>query len=153
MVRRASFHRWGVKANRRNPFPPTALPVLLATALLAACAAPPPPAPAPLPSAPPPLAAPAPAPPPPPADWRDAPRTQGDWRWDLAQGNVQAVYGPAAAPPLVKLTCDRAAGTVVLARNAADGGSADAVPMALITTSISRALISEPAATTPGWLV
>jgi hypothetical protein len=71
----------------------------------------------------------------------------------VAQGNEQAVYGPAVAPPLVKLICDRAAGEVVLARNATDGGSADAVPMALITTSISRALISEPPPSTPSWLV
>lgn len=88
-------------------------------ALLAGCVPQPPASPpAPPPAAPPP----APTPPPPPAeapgDWRDAPLSPGEWRYDN-QGRSIAYYGPPAAPSLA-LRCD--GGAVALTRSGGDGG-------------------------------
>ncbi len=127
-------------------------------ALLGACAAPtPPPAPAP-----PPVAAAQPAPPPPapaplslaPADWRDAPRTSGDWRWGIVDGRSTASYGADPAAPVARLVCDRARGAVLLARTAtASDAQESPLPMALTTTSGTSALVSDPALSGKGWLV
>lgn len=114
------------------------------------------PAPAPAP-APQPTVTPAPPPaplPPAPADWRDAPRTPGDWRWGIIAGRSSAGYGADPVVPLVTLTCDRASGQVLLARAALGGdGAREHVPMALTTVSGTRALLSEPLQSPAGWLV
>lgn len=140
---------------RLRPF--RVAPVLAGIAVLTACAAPqkpPAPAAAPLPAPPPPIAAPA-----PPEDWRDAPRTPGDWHWSPAAGKSQASYGTDAAAPLATLKCDRDRGaivlarsTVVLARSSVAPADPAPLPMALVTTTTTRALMSDPALAAPGWL-
>lgn len=117
-----------------------ALLVLSVTALaLAGCASQPRPAPGPPVLAPPrpPLprpSAPLPAPSPPPADWRDAPRTPGDWRWSNAGGRSLASYGPAGAPVLT-LACDGPGRTVTLFRSWA---APQAGPLTITATSARR---------------
>ncbi|WP_231466974.1 hypothetical protein [Novosphingobium sp. CECT 9465] len=112
--------------------------------LVAACSSPqvvPPP--------PPPVAQrPAPAPPPPPAaafkDWRDAPQTPGDWRYEQRNEGGVARYGSSTAT-LFALACNRASGTVSLIRT---GTSSVSLPMSIATTSEIRALSAEPASQT-----
>jgi hypothetical protein len=110
-----------------------------ALALLAsACAAPTvvPPAP------PPPQPRPAPPPPPPPPaptvkDWRDAPQTTGNWRYEAGT----ARFGPGEST-LFAMTCNRAGGTISLIRT---GASTVALPMTVATSTQTRPLSAEPA--------
>ncbi len=125
--------------------------VSTAVALLTSCAAPrmiPPPAP-------PPVIAPIPVPPAPklPANWRDLPVTPGQWSWALENGRSIARFGSPDAPPLVILSCDRAALQVLFAR-AGTGAEIPGqhLPMAISTTTGIRALTSEPAVSLPGWI-
>lgn len=119
------------------------LPAVLTTALLAALAscAPTPaprPAPRPAPVAPrAPLAAPAPLP----QDWRDWPRTAGDWvyRQD-ARGSI-ALFGPVGMDAELTLRCDRAARQLYLSRR----GTASAAPITIRTSSLLRSLPAAPA--------
>lgn len=121
-----------------------------ATILLSACAAVPKPE-APVVVAPPRPVLPRPAPlPVAPADWRDAPQTPGNWFWAQTGGRSTASFGLLGRPPLVTLTCDRAAGQVQLARA---GAAPTAVPLAVATTSGRRPLLSDPARSPAGWLV
>ncbi|MBW8785403.1 MAG: hypothetical protein JF593_12335 [Novosphingobium sp.] len=100
---------------------------------------------APLPSRPPPavaLPSPAPAPlfipmPKQSNDWRDAPATEGDWRWALEDGASVARFASPAAATLVELRCDRPAGVVRLRRAAS---AAESAPLTVITTSTTRVL-------------
>jgi hypothetical protein len=106
--------------------------------LLAGCA-PAPPQPAPTPPAP------VPAPPPPPRaepapNWRDAALTPGDWTWSAASGRSTAQYGAPGAPPAMTLTCDRAAGTITLAR---PGGAGAPAPVVITTTTARRVFSGE----------
>lgn len=48
------------------------------------------------------------------ADWRDLPRTPGDWQYRGIGGGSAATYGVRGAAPLATLTCDRAAGQVTM---------------------------------------
>lgn len=48
------------------------------------------------------------------ADWRDLPRTPGDWQYRGLGGGSAATYGVRGAAALATLTCDRAAGQVTL---------------------------------------
>lgn len=94
------------------------------------------------PPAPQPTRRPAPPAPPPPAqpaykDWRDAPQTPGDWRYD----NGTARFGSAGAT-LFALTCNRAARTVSLIRT---GTAPQSLPMTISTSSETRPLSAEPA--------
>lgn len=103
--------------------------------LLGACVAPsaPPPAPAPRPAPRPvPVAPPA---APVPADWRDWPRTPGDWRWQPGS----ASYGVAGAAPMLLMRCQ--GGQVVLAVPGARGPAVE-----IRTTSTSRSVAATPAA-------
>ncbi|ABD27106.1 hypothetical protein Saro_2670 [Novosphingobium aromaticivorans DSM 12444] len=109
---------------------------------MSACAAPPVVPPAPPPPAPRPA-----APPPPPApaqslkDWRDAPQTPGDWRFEMrAEGGI-ARFGTAQGT-LFALSCNREARTITLVRT---GSSAVSLPMTVATTSETRPLSAEPA--------
>lgn len=87
-------------------------------------------------------------------DWRDAPRTPGDWRWGIVDGKSTATYGTDPAAPIARLTCDRADGQILLARYAtAASGAQAALPMALTSTSGTSALVSDPALSRAGWLV
>jgi len=94
--------------------------------------------PAPLPAHPrtaPPVAIATPTAPPPPAiDWRDAPLPAGDWQWLPRSGGSQARFGQPGQPPLLILTCDRAAASVELALPATGPAAA-----ATITTSTASA--------------
>lgn len=95
------------------------------------------------PAAPPPAPRPAPAPPVPRPqpqafkDWRDAPQTVGDWRYE---GSV-ARFGPGNAT-LFALACDRPAATMRLIRT---GTSTVSLPMTVVTTSDTRPLSADPA--------
>lgn len=116
---------------------------LLATILIAGCVprAEPPPAPVPPPAAPPPAS---PAPAPAPADWRDRPRTPGDWR----QGADMATYADPAGRALLTLACDRTARQVWLTRPSPVAATA----LTVRTTSTVRALPArtrEPADAAP----
>ncbi len=64
-----------------------------------------------------------------------------------------ARFGVPSAVPLVVLSCDRNAGQILLAR-AASGNEipGDHVPMAISTTTGTRAMTSEPAVSEPGWV-
>lgn len=148
-----------MKAIRPRHRPLAAATACLLIGLIGSCAAPrqePASVPVPMPS-PAPTAQPAPPPPPlppPPADWRDAPRTPGSWTWGIVAGRSSAVYGADPSAPLATLTCDRASGRVMLARAALRGdGASQAVALAVTTTGASRALLSDPALSPPGWLV
>jgi len=103
--------------------------------LLAACvpAAPPPAAPPPRPAAP--VAAPAPAPLT--ADWRDWPRTPGDWSYERAGSESRATFRPAG----VSLSC----GTDRRLRLAIAGR---AMAPVMIRTSTASRLLSPDAAGT-----
>ena len=117
-----------------------------ALALLSACAAerkPPPPVVRPVPRP-----TPAPAPPPrPPADWRDVPITPGDWTYRAEATGSSARFGTPGAEPLLSLSCERAAGRLVLRRAGAAPGP---VPLTIVTTSSTRSLsaVPEPAPAT-----
>jgi len=125
-----------MKINRAAQFAP-AFSCALAL-MVGACSAPqvvPPPAPQP-------TSRPAPPPPPPSAqpafkDWRDAPQTPGDWRYE----NGTARFGSAGST-LFAITCNRAARTVSLIRT---GTAQRALPMTVATTSETRPLSAEPA--------
>ncbi|MDF2638378.1 MAG: hypothetical protein K0R64_1362 [Novosphingobium lindaniclasticum] len=140
----ASFHTKGMKANPRrrthaHSFSRTLSRRLLATApltalaLLAACvpaSKPPAPAPRPVPTpaAPPPLAA------PPPADWRDAPRTPGDWR--LTSPGIASF-----ADGVFGIRCNRASSTISLFRS---GAASAPVSLTIATSDTTRALTARP---------
>lgn len=102
----------------------------------------PPPAPAPRPA---PARAPAPPPPAPTlgADWRDWPRTPGDWHYRAGR----ATYGVAGGAPLATLRCDPATRRVTLSRT----GFASTT-LTLRTTSAVRAIPATPDVGAPGML-
>ncbi len=62
------------------------------------------PRPAPAPAAPPPVA----------GDWRDLPRTPGDWQYRGVGGGSAATYGARGAAPVMTLTCNRSARQVTM---------------------------------------
>ncbi|WP_374527342.1 hypothetical protein [Novosphingobium sp.] len=142
-----------MKAIRPNHRPLPIAHALGVLGFLTSCAAPqqapaPLPAPAPAPSL---MPKPQPAPlPPPPADWRDAPRTPGNWSWSNAGGKSVATYGSSPAAALVTFTCDRVRGEVLIARAALGGGQ---VPMALTSTTGTRALLSQGGPNSESWQV
>lgn len=94
-------------------------------------------------AAPPPAPKPTQAPPPPQAqaqtfkDWRDAPQTVGDWRYESGV----ARFGPGSAT-LFALACNRHAATMSLIRT---GTSSVSLPMTVVTTSDTRPLSADPA--------
>ena len=140
---------------KANPLASLAISAVLAAT--ASCAAvPPPPAPPPVTAAPPaPVRTPPPAPlPAPPQDWRDAPATPGVWRWTQESSGPTALsvarFGRPGQPTLASLTCNRAAGQVLLGRA---GTSSEHVPMQVTTTTGTRPLLSEPLAGSAGELV
>lgn len=98
------------------------------------------PAPAPTPTVRP---RPTPAPlPPSTIDWREHARSPGDWTWSMAGGRSTARFAGGA----LSFTCDRAAGTVTMAR----AGTAQApVAMTVLTSSQTRPLTGEPVAGPP----
>lgn len=133
-----------MKANRSNP---GILFTLAALAAVSGCvkpvAPPPPPPPASAPPPPKPL-------PKPPADWRDAAQTPGTWFWSNTGGRSTATFAVLGGAHQARLTCDRAANAVLLAR---PGDALVPVPMQVTTTALSRPLMSDPARSTPGWVV
>jgi len=134
-----------------------AIAPLLVLALLASCAAPQKPAPqppAPVTSAPPPAPAPAPLPPPP-ADWRDAAQTPGSWRWSAGDPDNASVasFGTSRTDPVVMLVCDRLNKRVRLHRATDPLRPAPATPLQVVTTNMSRPMLSDPTLSTGGWLV
>ena len=100
-------------------------------------------------AAPPVAIRPTPPPPGPPADWRDLPVTPGVWNWQREAGRSVARFAAPGTAPVITLTCDRAAGQVLLARAGIGEGH---VPMAISTTNGTRPLTSEPAVSGPGWV-
>ena len=115
---------------------PLLLLTLTLTQVLAGCAA----APKPVPSPPPviivqPRPAP-PPPPPPPADWRDAPRSPGTWRWQREGRLSVARYGAEFS-----LTCDAASRQVTNWRSASQPAAG---PLTITTTSARRILNGMP---------
>jgi hypothetical protein len=131
-------------------------PLLVLAALLASCAAPQRPAPqppAPVVSTPPPAPAPAPLPPPP-ADWRDAAQTPGSWRWSWVDGISVAEFGVSRrTDALATLLCDPSNKRVLLMRATDPLRPAPATPLQVVTTSMSRPMLSDPALSTGGWLI
>lgn len=129
------------------------------TLLVSACVSPPPAPPAmaatPRPAPPPPPApvAPAPAPTPSPVanrgDWRDWPRTPGDWvyRQD-ARGSI-ALFGQPGADAELTLRCDRAAAVIYVSRR---GPATSDSAMTVRTTSIVRTLAMRPTGGNPSYL-
>ncbi len=119
--------------------------------LLGSCSAPPPPQPIRAPELVPPPAPPPPAPLPRPADWRDIMPPPGTWRWAMTEGRSTARYFAADGTALASLSCDRAAGQVLLGRA---GSSAGQVAMGVSTTGGGhRPLLSNPQAGSIGWIV
>ena len=125
----------------------------IALIAVAGCAAAPTPPPRPATTAPPPIAAPAPvAPSPAPAyrgDWRDWPLTPGDWvyRQD-ARGSI-ALYGPRGADAELTLRCDRNAAVIFVSRRGAAPGNA---PMTVRTSSLVRAVATQPTGGSPAYM-
>lgn len=116
------------------------LPLLALLAVLGSCA------PAPTSAPPPParrvaLPAPAVTAVPPSADWRDWPRTPGDWvyRQD-ARGSI-ALFGVPGMDAELTLRCDVAARQLYLSRR----GIASAAPITIRTSTLLRALPAAPA--------
>lgn len=64
-------------------------------------------------------------------------------------GKSSARYGRGGFAPVVRFSCDRAGGRVLLM---VAGNAAAAVPMAVRTTSALRPMASVPAISPPGWL-
>jgi hypothetical protein len=135
-----------MKANRPHSF--LLHSAALGALLLAGCSSAPSPAPPPSP-APVIRSSPPPAPVRPAADWRDVAITPGTWTWGMAGTKSVARFGPPGAAPLLSLTCEKAAGEVHLARA---GTASVPVAMAITTTTGTRQLASEPAASLPGWV-
>lgn len=88
------------------------------------------------------------APPPPPArpqpaykDWRDAPQTSGDWRYEARATGGIARYGTGTGV-LFAMSCEKQSGTVALLRT---GTSSVPLPMTVLTTSETRPLSADPA--------
>ena len=67
----------------------------------------------------------------------------------MIAGRSTATFTGSNGLTLVTLSCDRAQARVLLARS---GAAATALPLAVITTSARRPLLSDPAAATSGWL-
>ena len=84
-----------------------------------------------------------PAPAAPVGDWRDLPRTPGDWQYRGLGGGSAATYGARGAAPLATLTCDRAAGQVTMLFASA---RLVAGPVTVRTTSTQRSLNVQPMA-------
>ena len=84
-----------------------------------------------------------PAPVTPVADWRDLPRTPGDWQYRGLGGGSAATYGVRGAAPLATLTCDRGAGKVTMLFATA---RPVAGPVTIRTTSTQRSLNVQPMA-------
>lgn len=119
-----------------------------AAGLLSACAVPRVIPPAPVPPV---VVRPPPAPAPPPANWRDMPITPGGWSWQLEGTRSVARFGLPGVASLVTLSCDRAAGQVLLARTGTGAEiPGEHIPMAITTTTGTRPLTSEPAVSQPG---
>ena len=138
-----------MKANQLNPWQPSLM--IAWAALLSSCAVPHAIPPAMVPSV---IASSAPPPPvKPPANWRDLPVTPGEWSWQLEGTLSVARFGLPGTASLVTLSCDRAAGQVLLAR-AGTGSEIPGIhiPMAISTTTGTRPLTSEPAVSQPGWV-
>ncbi|MDP1028270.1 hypothetical protein Q5H91_13680 [Sphingomonas sp. KR1UV-12] len=115
---------------------PATRPTIAALALILAGCVPqvtPPPVPTPAPSS---TAVALPPPAPLAADWRDWPRTPGDWRYTPLPGGGIARYAGADGQPLATLSCDRAARRIVLTRPS----PAVATALTIRTTSTVRAL-------------
>lgn len=77
-------------------------------------------------------------------DWRDLPRTPGDWQYrGLGTGSSAATYGTRGAAPVATLTCNRAGGQVTMT-------FATPRPVAgtitIRTTSTQRSLTVQPMA-------
>jgi hypothetical protein len=136
-MRGLSASRTSPRSMTMRPFPIVARlaspAAALAAVLLAGCVpqvAPPPPVVAPPQPAPVASARPAPLS----SDWRDWPRTPGDWRYDAAQ--VIARYVDAAGRPLLTLSCDRAARRILMTRPS----PAVAAALTIRTSSALRAV-------------
>lgn len=121
--------------------------VLLPLVALAACVRPSAPPPAPAPVRPVPAPAPAPAPAPLASDWRDWPITPGNWTYRADPGGSVAAFGTPGSEPRLTLRCDQQAQRLILSR--ATDGVAPATSMTVRTTSLTRALPVQPAATGP----
>jgi hypothetical protein len=82
-------------------------------------------------------------------DWRDWPLTPGDWVYRQDPRGSIALFGPAGMDAAVTLRCDRTARTVYLSRA---GTAAGGAPMTIVTTSMTRALQSQPTGATPAYM-
>ncbi|KQM14485.1 hypothetical protein ASE73_09925 [Sphingomonas sp. Leaf24] len=80
---------------------------------------------------------------PPVSDWRDLPRTPGDWQYRGLGTGSAATYGVRGAAPVATLTCNRAAKqvTMVLATPRPAAGT-----VTIRTTSTQRSVAVQPMA-------
>ncbi|WP_228244062.1 hypothetical protein [Porphyrobacter sp. GA68] len=114
---------------------------LVLTFGVAACvpraAAPPAPAPAaPAPTVLPPAPGPAPAF----SNWKDAPRTLGEWRYAPAPGGGTALYADPGRGTRFTLRCDRSQRQIVLEQ---PGQASGAVPVVVRTDALNRTLAGQ----------
>lgn len=124
-----------MKANRGLRIPPI-LAAAAAMAMVASCSERrviPTPVPTPMPR---------PVPPPSPSpvsrlDWRDAPITPGEWRWNVEGGQSIARF----ANGVLVLRCDPAGRTITLQRA---GTAQTPVPVTILTSNGNRTLFATP---------
>lgn len=70
-------------------------------------------------------------------DWRDVALPPGDWTWEAHTNGSEARFGPAGAPPLAWLVCDRAVNTVWLALPVGAPSPGIAHPATIATSTAS----------------
>ena len=81
--------------------------------------------------------------PPPVTDWRDLPRTPGDWQYRGLGNGSMATYGVRGAAPVATLTCNRTARQVTMAFATARPAAG---VVTIRTTSTQRSLGVQPLA-------
>jgi hypothetical protein len=69
------------------------------------------------------------------ADWRDWPRTAGDWRYTRQPGGSAATFGTVAAAPLLTMRCDQATRQIAIIRP-----GASTAPLTIRTSTTLRSL-------------
>lgn len=79
----------------------------------------------------------------PPANWIDAPRTPGDWRYGTSGTTTMATYRGDDGTVRLSVACDLAARQVRISR---PGNATSALPMQIFTETENRTLNAAPAA-------
>lgn len=81
------------------------------------------------------------------ADWRDWPLTPGDWVYRVDGRGSIALFGTPGADALLTLRCDRQTDMLYLSR-----AGADAAPLTLRTSTLSRTLGVQPTGALPAYV-